>query len=91
MHFPGSHLRLMLSVILPFEARTFLTVIPFGVIPRGRPAKLHTLLYHFFGVCQAPAVLLFFLVTEVAAKETMSIIAATVLTMMTGVHATSPR
>ena len=44
MHFPGSHLRLMLSVILPCEARTFLTVIPFGVIPRDRLAEL---LYYY--------------------------------------------
>ena len=39
MHFPGSHLRLTLSTILPYEARTFLTVIPFGNIPRSRLAK----------------------------------------------------
>ena len=36
LHFPGSCLRLTLSVILPYEARTFLTVIPFGAIPRDR-------------------------------------------------------
>ena len=40
MHFPGSRLRLTLSAILPCEARTFLTVIPFGMIPRGRLTKL---------------------------------------------------
>jgi len=40
LHFPGSHLRLTLSAILPYEARTFLTVIPFGVIPRDRLAEL---------------------------------------------------
>ena len=34
LHFPGSHLRRTLSVILPCEARTFLTVIPFGNIRR---------------------------------------------------------
>ena len=26
----------MLSVILPYEARTFLTVRPFGIVPRDR-------------------------------------------------------
>ena len=40
LHFPGSRLRLTLSAILPCEARTFLTVIPFGVIPRDRLMKL---------------------------------------------------
>ena len=44
LHFPGSRLRLTLSAILPCEARTFLTVIPFGMIPRGRPTKLP---YHY--------------------------------------------
>ena len=36
LHFPGGYPRLTLSAILPCEARTFLTVIPFGVIPRDR-------------------------------------------------------
>ena len=40
LHFPGSRLRLTLSAILPCEARTFLTVIPFGMIPRNRSAEL---------------------------------------------------
>ena len=31
LHYPGSRLRRTLSVILPCEARTFLTVIPYGV------------------------------------------------------------
>ena len=44
MHFPGSHLRLTLSAILPYEARTFLTVIPFGNIPRGRLAEFHSII-----------------------------------------------
>ena len=39
LHFPGSRLRLTLSAILPCEARTFLTVIPFGNIPRDRLAE----------------------------------------------------
>ena len=39
LHFPGGHPRLTLSAILPCEARTFLTVIPFGTIPRDRPAE----------------------------------------------------
>ena len=34
MHFPVGHPRRTLSVTLLCEARTFLTVIPFGVIPR---------------------------------------------------------
>ena len=37
LHFPGSHLRLTLSATLPCEARTFLTLIPFGPIARNRP------------------------------------------------------
>ena len=41
LHFPGGYPRLTLSAILPCEARTFLTGKPFGMIPRGRPAKLH--------------------------------------------------
>ena len=40
LHFPWSRLRLTLSVILPCEARTFLTVIPFGNIPRDRLTEL---------------------------------------------------
>ena len=40
LHFPGSRLRLTLSAILPYEARTFLTLLPFGVIMRGRLAEL---------------------------------------------------
>ena len=38
--FSGGYPRLTLSVILPYDARTFLTGIPFGVIPRGRPTEL---------------------------------------------------
>ncbi len=38
--FSGGCPRLMLSVILPYDARTFLTAIPFGSMPRGRPTKL---------------------------------------------------
>ena len=34
LHFPVGHPRRTLSVTLLCEARTFLTVIPFGVIPR---------------------------------------------------------
>ena len=40
LHFPGSRLRLMLSAILPYEARTFLTLLPFGTVARGRLAEL---------------------------------------------------
>ena len=39
LHFPGSHLRRTLSVILPYEARTFLAIIPFGNISRDRSAR----------------------------------------------------
>jgi hypothetical protein len=34
----------MLSVILPFEARTFLTVIPFGAIPRDCPIQSYLII-----------------------------------------------
>ena len=47
LHFPGSRLRLTLSATLPCEARTFLAVIPFGVIPRNRLAKLHRIIPYF--------------------------------------------
>ena len=39
LHFPGGYPRLTLSVTLPCDARTFLMIRPFGIIPRGRPAK----------------------------------------------------
>ena len=42
LHFPGGYPRPTLSAILSCEARTFLTVKPFGMIPRGRPAELLT-------------------------------------------------
>ena len=38
--FSGGYPRLTLSAILPCDARTFLTGIPFGLIPRGRPTEL---------------------------------------------------
>ena len=38
--FSGGYPRLTLSATLPYDARTFLTVIPFGNILRGRPTKL---------------------------------------------------
>lgn len=40
LHFPGGYPRLTLSAILSCEARTFLTVIPYGNIPRDRSTKL---------------------------------------------------
>ena len=52
LHFPGSRLRLTLSAILPYEARTFLTVIPFGMIPRNRSAELLTNYSTNFAFCQ---------------------------------------
>ena len=39
LHFPWGRPRRTLSVILPYEARTFLTVIPFGAIPRDRATR----------------------------------------------------
>ena len=44
LHFPGGYPRLTLSAILPCEARTFLTVIPFGNIRRDRLADLRVIL-----------------------------------------------
>ena len=52
LHFPDSRLWLTLSVILPCDARTFLTGIPFGVIPRGRPTELPAYYIMFFPDCQ---------------------------------------
>ena len=49
LHFPGGYPRLTLSAILPYEARTFLTVIPFGDIQRDRSAELSGILYHILG------------------------------------------
>ena len=43
LHFPGGRPRRTLSVILPCDARTFLTVIPFGTIPRDCPAQSRVL------------------------------------------------
>ena len=48
LHFPGGHPRLMLSVILPYEARTFLTVIPFGNIPRDCPIQSIFIIAKYF-------------------------------------------
>ena len=52
LHFPGSRLRLTLSVILPCEARTFLTVTPFGTIPRDRPTRSLVNYIAIRGKCQ---------------------------------------
>ena len=49
MHFLGSRLRLTLSATLPYEARTFLTRIPFGVTVRGRSAKLRYIISPMHG------------------------------------------
>jgi len=48
LHFPDGYPWLTLSVILPCEARTFLTRRPFGMIARDRSAELFILLYHYF-------------------------------------------
>ena len=53
LHFPGGYPRPTLSAILSCEARTFLTVIPFGNIPRDRPAKLYCYYTGFGRICQA--------------------------------------
>ena len=50
--FSGGYPRLTLSVILPYDARTFLTGIPFGNIPRGRPTKLPAYYTMFPFSCQ---------------------------------------
>ena len=50
--FSGGYPRLTLSVILPCDARTFLTGIPFGTIPRGRPTELPYYYTTFFPVSQ---------------------------------------
>ena len=52
LHFPGSRLRLTLSAILPCEARTFLTIIPFGTISRNRPTRSHWNYNRYWGICQ---------------------------------------
>ena len=48
LHFPESHLWLTLSAILPCEARTFLTLIPFGVIVRDHPTQFAFIIINFF-------------------------------------------
>ena len=48
LHFPGGHPRRTLSVILPCEARTFLTVIPFGTIPRDCPIQSPSIITKYF-------------------------------------------
>ena len=60
LHFLGSRLRLTLSAILPCEARTFLTVIPFGSIPRDRSAKLPRYYNTNAPACQEARAFLFF-------------------------------
>ena len=60
LHFPGSRLRLTLSATVPCEARTFLTVIPFGIIPRGRSAELLSNYTTKAPLCQARLLFLSF-------------------------------
>lgn len=52
LHFSGGCPRLMLSVILPCDARTFLALLPFGVTARDRPARLRVKYTMFCGICQ---------------------------------------
>ena len=49
LHFPDGYPWLTLSAILSCEARTFLTVIPFGNIPRDRLTELFTIIPHRHG------------------------------------------
>jgi len=44
LHFPDGYPWLTLSAILSCEARTFLTVIPFGNIPRDRSTRLRLII-----------------------------------------------
>ena len=53
LHFPGSRLRRTLSVILPYDARTFLAVIPFGNIRRDSPTRSRMYYTKKYSVCQA--------------------------------------
>ena len=48
LHFPWSRLRRSLSVILPCEARTFLTPIPFGPMVRGSLLFSYYILYRIY-------------------------------------------
>ena len=50
--FSGGFPRLTLSATLPCDARTFLTVLPFGMISRGRPTKLPFHYITFFSKSQ---------------------------------------
>ena len=52
MHFPDGYPWLTLSAILSYEARTFLTVIPFGNIPRDRLAELFSYYIALHAICQ---------------------------------------
>ena len=45
LHFPWSRLRRTLSVILPYEARTFLTARPFGMLPRDNSALSDSIIH----------------------------------------------
>ena len=53
LHFPGGYPRLTLSAILSGEARTFLTAIPYGAMPRDRSANLRYDYTTSGGFCQA--------------------------------------
>ena len=53
LHFPAGRPGRTLSVILLFDARTFLTVIPYGTIPRDRPTQSGILYTHFSGLSSA--------------------------------------
>jgi len=55
LHFPDGYPWLTLSAILSYEARTFLTVIPFGNIPRDRLAELCLYYIAKVAVCQENA------------------------------------
>ena len=55
LHFPDGYPWLTLSAILSYEARTFLTVIPFGNIPRDRLTELFYYYTASGAICQERA------------------------------------
>ena len=53
LHYPGSRLRRTLSVILPFDARTFLIPRPFGITVRDSSTCSFVIIQHFGGGVKA--------------------------------------
>ena len=52
LHFPGSRLRRTLSVILLYDARTFLAIIAFANIQRDSPTRSMKYYTKYFRFCQ---------------------------------------